>query len=433
MTRRAILNLASSLASPEVWPQLLNILAIILCICAAAPAYGASITSVSSNTSDGTYRTGQSISLKVTFDQIVTVITSGGTPTLTLETGTSDAVVSYSSGSGSTDLIFTYTVASGHTSADLDYTNSSALALNGGSIKDGSNNNASLTLPTPGASGSLSANAALVIDGVAPTVTSITSSTANGTYKVGDVIVIDIQVSEPVIVTGTPRLTLETGASDAIVNYSGSTGVALSTLTFSYIVSSSHASSDLDAQSTSALSLNGGSIVDVSGNAATLTIPIGATSGSLASNQALVVDGVAPTVSSVSSTMSTGSYRAGQTVSIQVVFSESVSVTGTPQLTLETGVSDAVVNYVGGSGTTTLNFTYNILAGHTSADLDYISTTALALNGGSITDSAGNSATVTLATPGAANSLGSNAAIVIDTTVPTITSVSSTRGCPNSR
>lgn len=53
-----------------------------------------------------------------------------------------------------------------------------------------------------------------------------------------------------------------------------------------------------------------------------------------------------PTVSSVSSTTTAGTYSIGATVSIQVDFSEVVNVTGTPQLTLETGTTDAVVNYL---------------------------------------------------------------------------------------
>jgi len=45
-----------------------------------------------------------------------------------------------------------------------------------------------------------------------------------------------------------------------------------------------------------------------------------------------------------------------------VTFSEAVTVTGTPQLTLETGATDRVVNYVSGSGTNTLTFNYTVQA-----------------------------------------------------------------------
>jgi len=79
-----------------------------------------------------------------------------------------------------------------------------------------------------------------------------------------------------------------------------------------------------------------------------------------------------------------------------------VNVTGTPQLTLETGGSDAVVNYSSGSGTNTLTFNYTVGAGHTSSDLDYKANNSLALNGGTIRDAALNNATLTLANPGVA-------------------------------
>ena len=62
-------------------------------------------------------------------------------------------------------------------------------------------------------------------------------------------------------------------------------------------------------------------------------------------------------------------------------------MTGTPQLTLNDG---AVANYASGSGTTTLTFNYTVAAGQNTADLDYASTTALALNGGTIEQAAGN-------------------------------------------
>ena len=88
----------------------------------------------------------------------------------------------------------------------------------------------------------------------------------------------------------------------------------------------------------------------------------------------------------VTSIAANGSYTTGAVIPVQVVFSEAVIVTGTPQLTLETGATDAVANYTSGSGTSTLTFNYTVAAGHTSADLDYRSTTSLALNGGTIRD-----------------------------------------------
>jgi hypothetical protein len=77
----------------------------------------------------------------------------------------------YTSGSGSATLTFTYTVQAGDSSADLDYASADALVLDGGSILDSATNAAVLTLPGPGAAGSLGASKALVVDGVAPMVT----------------------------------------------------------------------------------------------------------------------------------------------------------------------------------------------------------------------------------------------------------------------
>jgi hypothetical protein len=81
------------------------------------------------------------------------------------------------------------------------------------------------------------------------------------------------------------------------------------------------------------------------------------------------------------------------------------------------------VNYASGGGTSALTFTYTVQAGDTSSDLDYVSTTSLALNGGTIKDLAANNAVLTLPAPGAAGSLGANKAIVIDTAAPTASDV----------
>ncbi len=126
-----------------------------------------------------------------------------------------------------------------------------------------------------------------------------------------------------------------------------------------------------------------------------------------------------PTVSSVTSSAENGSYSVGDVIIVTVQFSETVTVTGTPQLTLETGSTDRIANYSSGSGGSTLSFTYTVQAGDTAADLDYTGTGALALNGGTINATTGGAAAIlTLAAPGTVNSLGANKAIVIDTTAP---------------
>ncbi|WP_207429042.1 YDG domain-containing protein [Pedobacter sp. SYSU D00535] len=257
----------------------------------------------------------------------------------------------------------------------------------------------------------------------ATTITGVSSSATSGTFKAGDVIPIQVTFSGAVTVTGTPRLTLETGTTDRVVNYASGSGTT--TLTFNYTVQAGDVSSDLDYVSATALALNSGTIKDGSNNDATLTLPTPGAANSLGANKALVIDGVAPTVSGVTSSTANGSYKAGDVISIQVNFSEAVTVTGTPQLTLETGTTDRAVNYANaGNGTTSLTFTYTVQAGDNSSDLDYGSTSALALNSGTIRDAAGNNATLTLPAPGAAGSLGANKAIAIVPAAPTLSGTS---------
>ncbi len=121
------------------------------------------VLGVSSTVADGTYNAGVLIPVTIQFSEAVIVSTTGGTPTLTLETGSTDRTASYVSGSGTDTLTFNYTVQAGDSSSDLGYTNTVALALNSGTIKDEAGNNATLTLVSPGTSGSLAFGKALVI------------------------------------------------------------------------------------------------------------------------------------------------------------------------------------------------------------------------------------------------------------------------------
>ncbi len=127
-----------------------------------------SVAPVTSTTANGTYGVGSVITFTIAFNEAVIVTTTGGTPSIALETGATDRAAVYTGGSNSTTLTFSYTVRAGDTSADLDVISANALKLNGGTIQDAAGNNAILTLAAPGAAGSLGANANIVIDGVAP-------------------------------------------------------------------------------------------------------------------------------------------------------------------------------------------------------------------------------------------------------------------------
>ncbi len=136
---------------------------------------------------------------------------------------------------------------------------------------------------------------------VAPAVINITSSVANGTYGIGDIIPIDVVFTGPVNAIGIPALTLETGTTDQVINYSSGTGTA--TLTFNYTVVAGDSNADLDYLSTSALSTI---IQSIGGTAANLTLFDPGNEYSLSHNKNIVIDGTAPSIPSVSAPL-TGS------------------------------------------------------------------------------------------------------------------------------
>jgi hypothetical protein len=132
-----------------------------------------------------------------------------------------------------------------------------------------------------------------------------------------------------------------------------------------------------------------------------------------------------------SSVDDTNPFSIGASIPIQVIFSNNVNVTGAPTLLIETGATDRTATYASGSGTDTLTFTYTVQTNDTSSDLDYVSSTSLSLNGGSITGAIGN-AILILPKPGPTEpgSLSFNKNIKIDTTNVNPTLVSITRLTP---
>jgi gliding motility-associated-like protein len=122
-----------------------------------------SILDVNSPNVVTTYKEGGVVLVTVTFDQAALVT---GVPEIALNSG---GKALYTSGSGTPVLTFTYTVAAGENSADLDYSAIGSLTLPGGAtIQNGLGANAPLTLPVPGAPGSLGANQNFIIDTTAP-------------------------------------------------------------------------------------------------------------------------------------------------------------------------------------------------------------------------------------------------------------------------
>ncbi len=143
------------------------------------------------------------------------------------------------------------------------------------------------------------------------------------------------------------------------------------------------------------------------------------TATSFASESAAVTIGVIasqpPVVSSVT-VPTNGTYLPGTYLDFTVSFDENVTVTtvgGTPYISLTVGSSSKNAAYVSGSGTTALVFRYTVQAG--DSDSDGITVGQLNLNSGTIKDTAGNNATLTL------NNIGSTSGVLVNPPAPSIT------------
>ncbi len=99
------------------------------------------------------------------------------------------------------------------------------------------------------------------------------------------------------------------------------------------------------------------------------------------------IDTVVPMVTEAESTDSDGTYKKGKTLTIKLTFNEVVYVSGVPCLDLNSG---GLAEYVSGSGTNTLVFTYFIQPGESTPVGSFLSVLGFDLNNGSITDAAGN-------------------------------------------
>ena len=132
----------------------------------------------------------------------------------------------------------------------------------------------------------------------APRIDSITSSTANGSYKSASAISIQVRFSEPVTVTGTPRLSLNSDAA-AVATYASGSGT--NTLTFAYTVGAADSTANVIGKklNVNGIGLNSGTIVATTGGLAAALTPIAASgaAGSLNVNKSIVIDNAAPQIS----------------------------------------------------------------------------------------------------------------------------------------
>ncbi|MCX6345239.1 MAG: right-handed parallel beta-helix repeat-containing protein [Armatimonadetes bacterium] len=255
-------------------------------------------------------------------------------------------------------------------------------------------------------------------------VTNVTSDTPDGIYTTGGSIDVRVSFSKPVyldVTGGSPLLQMATGLALQQATYVSGSGS--DTLVFEYQVHPGDTSTDLDYVSVSALGLNGSCITDSDAIRVVPTLPLPGAPNSLSANKAIIIDAAAPLVVDVTSPNEDNhTYATGDNITIQVMLSKPVIVSGSWSLKLDLGNTEprfANCQITQGA-TDTLTFTYTVQDGDNTWDLDYTDTQALS-GQGTIRDEFGNDAILVLPNLRAAHSLSANKDIVVHACAATST------------
>ena len=245
------------------------------------------------------------------------------------------------------------------------------------------------------------------VETTAPTVSSvaITSPSPGGdqTYHLGDAIMVTVTFDEKVIVSGTPKITLDIASGDQNASYESGSGT--SALVFTYRVVAADMDSDGVGITQNSLFLDSGTITDLPGNNAELdhtAVPDDANhkvNGSLQPRGPWVMQ--APTITSSPDKLDT--YSKGEHIVLEVMFSEDVTVSGRPYLPLVVGTETVEARYLSGSRTDKIRFQYTV--GDTDAgpadvmDGDGVSVNAVSINkngGNIVAETGGKEAVLTV-------------------------------------
>lgn len=359
------------------------------------------INATSSIVSPVTYpdTSGAVIDIQLTFSNIVTVT---GSPTLLVETGSTDRTAVYAGGSGTDTLTFNYTVQPGDNTSDLDYASYNALSLNGGTIV-GAAGNAVLILPKPNeiGSGSLSDNEDIRIDNssVTPALLSFTRQNPTSQYTNADELVFRVTFSEAVTGVDLSDFSSVGYGLDDVVKVENGRMYDVTVSDGVYV----------GPVSISLSSLPPYSIFDVNNNPLTFSLPPG-------TNQVYEVDKTDPTVTIVQS--------AGQVEHV-ITPADNLPINFTVTFDHEIDVSTFTTADIRQNGTATgITWTITDSGDHTEFILSAIASGSGTLNPSidddRVTDLAGNGNS-TSGNPGCAAAEPNNCVTYTDNTDPTVT------------
>lgn len=235
------------------------------------------------------------------------------------------------------------------------------------------------------------------IDTTTPTFTALSETPSTGDLGVGGTVTLTLTPSEAVTLMGTPELILNDG-TNAVASYDAAESTATS-LAFDYTVAAGQTTAALAA---TAVNLNDGTIENGAGTPASLSLA-GLTQTGPQIDTTIVA--------AVAASPSSGDQNTGAAITLTLSFSNSVTVTGTPLLTLNDG---GTAIYKSGSGSNTLVFAYTVANAQ--------NTSALVVTGNNLN---GSTINITNASGGQANLSGADVSfpsLAIGVTVKSITS-----------
>ena len=324
-----------------------------------------------------------------------------GRPQLALNIGSRVRLASYSMtggrlgppyvprlGDAPNTLWFGYTVQAEDRDTDGISVPANAIRFDGGTIR----------LAVDGAPEEVPASNALIpdrgrrVDGgrvATPTVSDISLSRApevGDTYRLGETIAVEARFTREVTVTGNPQIALTVGDRTRAASVSPGPFAPARTLSFEYTVQPGDLDTDGVSVAADSLRLNGGAIRLADG-----VLDAALSHSGLTDDAVHKVDGsrvVAPTVYDVSLRgfpAGGDAYQAGETIEVEVVFSQAVTVTGDPQVVLTMGDATRLATHFSGpQPSRALSFGYTVQPGDRDEDGVSISANALRLNGGTI-------------------------------------------------
>ncbi len=353
---------------------------------------------------NGLYKIGDSLDFIFRFSEQIKLSASGALSTFSITIGSSVKKAVYVSGTGTDSLLYRYIIQTGDSEAN-GIKPASSLSINSNDIRDEMGNSAITNLPNTGTLKQV------VIDGVAPLITNVSTPTA-GTFKTGNLLDFIVNFSEKVWVeklTDLPFLSITIGSK--IQQAKLHSGSGSTSLLFRWQVLPGDASK-VGIKLDNNLYPNNAFIKDEAGNNATTTLKnIGALSKIIINPiTATTMDVIVP---------KNGVYTKGDSLLFLVRFNEIVfcdTTTGVPSLKIIIGSAIKNANYINGSGTDTLRFRYQIQPGEEDNKGIKLNST-LTLNNGEIRDVLQNPVPLTL------SNIPKTDSILVDAVPPTIKSV----------